>query len=179
MKRLFLLFIFASLSGAAAPDLTTVVIFSNRPAVAPNGTTIFAPGPSSPIVNIQRGCVTWQLTYAAEGFTALSLTIQQARVLIQNNNPGPANTWNTFTGTNSVGAIPLTSPEQGFYTARNFYPFVRLNLISFTGIGTVVATLSCWTNINYAIDPNSNPLEFDFRRVNQVTVKTESQKVSL
>jgi len=175
MKKLFLSFIFALSALASQPDNITTYIFSNRPGIVANGTTIFAaPGAGTPFNNLQRGCVTWQLSYTAEGFTALNITLQQSGIGIQNNSPVVNTTWGVFNGSNQAStSIPMTNTAQDFYTARAFYPFVRVNLASATGTGTIVATLSCWSNINYAQEPRE--FDFSFRPAYQ----TSSKKVSL
>jgi len=88
-------------------------------------------GASSAFDNRSSGCLDWTLEYTSQGFTALSIQLESAPDA--NGSPG---TWVPFGGSVSV-SNPLTNPAQGNSGFSGFFPWVRVNLISVTGTGTV------------------------------------------
>lgn len=104
--------------------------------------TLTASGQSSPTggcaQNLQ-GVVTWEMTYQSDGFSGLSILVQQAP-----DSSGSPGTWSTFTA--ATGSNPNTSTTgvnaQSGYTGQS--PWVRVTLSSATGSGTIVGHLYGW-----------------------------------
>lgn len=86
-----------------------------------------------------QGVVTWEMTYQSDGFSGLSILVQQAAD--SNGSPG---SWMTFTA--ATGSNPNTSTTglnaQSGYTGQS--PWVRVTLSSATGSGTIVGHLYGW-----------------------------------
>ena len=115
----------------------------------PDGTVPFnltASGTFSPILgmdNRQLGCQNFQISYAANGFSALTLAVQEAP-----DNTGSPGAWGTMGGTLVEGVNPNTNTTaassliQTYGTASS--PWVRVALTSATGSGNVIGKLICW-----------------------------------
>ena len=90
--------------------------------------------------NRRIGCNSWQISYANNGFSVISLAIQEAP-----DSSGTPGSWGTLTGTLTFGVNPNTnitgasSLVQSYGT--NFAPWVRVALTSATGSGSVVGIL--------------------------------------
>jgi hypothetical protein len=149
--KLFTLLCLLALQLLAAPDYVYRYRFTNRTGEATDNITAFAPGAATAVNNTNTGCISWQLTYSSEGFSALSITLQTAPAGITlAGTPTPSSTWSTFGGTATVGSLAMTSTSQGNYVGYGFYPYVRVNVTTTTGTGSIEAKLSCWTSITYA-----------------------------
>ncbi len=88
-----------------------------------------------------KGCISWTMTYDSQGFSALSIAVQSAP-----DAGGTPGTWVTFAGTILAGVNPNTSTTQaatffGTLAATDFQPWVRANLTSITGSGSVTGWL--------------------------------------
>jgi len=93
---------------------------------------------SSTYDNRSGYCSTWVVSYNSVGFTStLALTVQHAPLAAG----GVAGTWATFGGTVVSGINPNTSVAQGTTRLEGYYPFMRVNLASLTGTGTVTGRL--------------------------------------
>lgn len=157
MRKLSFLFLMAAGFGwaqgvATQPNCQYKYRFTNRSGEPTDGVTIISGANPSPwINNTAANCVGWQLQYSSEGFTVVSITLQSAtRVysgVVGGSSPG---TVATFSGTDVVGSLPLTSTTGGNYIGYTFYPYIRINPTTLTGTGTVDVTLSGWTSITYA-----------------------------
>ncbi len=152
------LFVFLVLAGIAwaqspAPNCQYKYRFTNRTGEPTDGVTVLSGAAAAPwINNTQGGCVSWQLQYSSEGFSAISLNLQSATRqyagVMGASTPG---TVATYSGTDVVGALPLTSTTGGAYIGYGgFYPYIRVNLVTATGTGTVEVVLNGWTSITYA-----------------------------
>lgn len=100
-------------------------------------------GASTATVLDNRGtfCDSWTVAYYSVGFTStLSLLVQAAPATTT----GVPGSWATFGGTVLAGANPLTSVVGGTLKLDGFYPFLRINLSSLTGSGTVRGRLYGW-----------------------------------
>lgn len=96
--------------------------------------TFTSTGTTSTLDNRQGGCTFWTVTYSSTGFSAISLVLQSAP-----NSSGVPGAWTTFAGaTISVGVNPNVATTQAFTQLVGYNPFVRMNLASATGSGTVV-----------------------------------------
>lgn len=90
--------------------------------------------------NRRLGCNSWQIGYANNGFSAITLTIQEAP-----DNSGTPGSWSTLGGTATFGTNPNTNTTgasaliQSYGTS--FAPWVRVALTSATGSGSVVGVL--------------------------------------
>lgn len=103
-----------------------------------------AAGSTSPYVNVPPGagagqpiCTTFALSYAAVGFSTLSLTFQSANASGNATTPG---TWGTYGGTVTTGINPntsITGAQTFFSNLAVAAPFVRVNLSGLTGTGRV------------------------------------------
>lgn len=156
MKKIFwlslLLGVTCQLTLAVAPDFSYNYRFTNRAGEPTDGIVVFsAPAASIPIANFNLGCVGWELDYNSEGLSGVSITIQtNSRAFTGGTSYGPGNSWSTFSGTNSAGTLPMTSTSQGTYIGYTYYPYVRVNLSTATGTGSVDVVFKCWKSINYA-----------------------------
>lgn len=99
-----------------------------------------ATAPAAGLDNRRQGCNSWQISYANNGFSAITLAIQEAP-----DSSGTPGTWGTLTGTAVFGVNPNTNTTgasaliQSYGT--NFAPWVRVALTSATGSGSVVGAL--------------------------------------
>lgn len=96
--------------------------------------------PSSGADNRQLGCNSWQISYASNGFSAITLAVQSAP-----DNVGVPGSWGTIGGTVTQGVNPNTNTTgastllQTYGTA--FAPWFRVALTSATGSGNVIGVL--------------------------------------
>ncbi len=152
------LFAFLLLAGVVwsqtpAPNCQYKYRFTNRTGEPTDGVTVISGAAAAPwINNTQNACVAWQLQYSSEGFSAISLNLQSATRqyagVMGASTPG---TVATYSGTDVVGALPLTSTSGGAYIGYGgFFPYMRVNLATATGTGTVEVTLNGWFSITYA-----------------------------
>jgi hypothetical protein len=82
-------------------------------------------------------CVAWTLSYFSQGFSAVSIQIESA--------PDVAGTPGAFTvvpaANVTLGTNPLTSLVSGTLTIAGYFPWLRVNLVTATGTGSVNYTL--------------------------------------
>jgi hypothetical protein len=150
IKAALILLISTGIS-SAAPDGSFRYRFTNRSGETADNIVTFAPGAATAINNTSLSCISWQLTYSSEGFSALSITLQTAPAGITiAGAPTPSSTWSTFGGTATAGSLAMTSTSQGNYVGYGFYPYLRVNVTTTTGTGSIEAKLTCWTSITYA-----------------------------
>lgn len=142
----------ASTLFAVAPDFSANYRFTNRVGEPTDGIVIYNGATRSlPISNYSLGCVGWELDYNSEGLSGVSVNLQtNTKSWLGGLNFGPGNSWSTFSGTNSSGTLPMTSTSQGTYIGYAYFPYVAVNLATFTGTGSVDVVLKCWKSINYA-----------------------------
>lgn len=138
---------------AMQPNCQYKYRFTNRTGEsAETGVIITVGAAAAPwIDNTAQGCVGWQLQYSSEGFSAISLNLQSAlrtfAGVLGASTPG---TISTFTGTDVLSSLPLTSTSGGQYIGYAFFPYIRVNLATATGTGTVEVVLNGWKSITYA-----------------------------
>ncbi len=156
IKRLLLLTVWAV--GWAAgqtgsqPNATYSYRFTNHSGEPTDGITVYSGATTTiPIDNSRQGCIAFQLTYNSEGFTGVSLNLQTAPKQA-GGSPGiyTYGAFSTYGGTATVGTLPMTGTAQGNYVGYGFYPYIRVNLATATGTGSIDVNLSCWRSITYA-----------------------------
>lgn len=81
----------------------------------------------------QPVCTTWHLVYFNEGFSALSIELDEAPSA--GGAPGAWVTWPNL----ASGTQPLTATTQAQITGFKYFPWVSINLTSVTGTGTLRA----------------------------------------
>lgn len=84
--------------------------------------------------NRAANCYNWRVTYTSTGFSAISLQLESAP-----DNAGTPGTWTAFTGTAVVtdGTNPSTSTNSALIGIHANAAWVRINLVTATGTGTV------------------------------------------
>jgi hypothetical protein len=82
-------------------------------------------------------CSVWRLMYFSQGFSALSIQIEVA----QDNNGQPAafsvTPVNTASGLVVAGTNPATSNTSSTITINGYFPWIRVNVTSVTGTGSI------------------------------------------
>lgn len=94
-----------------------------------------ASGTSVVIDNRKSGCYQWRVAYTSVGFSVISIQLESS----------PDNsTWSAFTGSTVVtdGSNPSTSTSDAIIGVHSTSAFVRLNLVTATGTGTL--TYQVW-----------------------------------
>lgn len=81
----------------------------------------------------QPVCTTWHLTYANDGFSALSIELDEAPSV-----GGAPAAWVTWPNVAS-GTLPLTATTSGQVTLFKYFPWVSINITSVTGTGSIRA----------------------------------------
>ncbi len=86
---------------------------------------------------LSPACDVWRLDYYSSGLSALSIAVQGAP-----DSNGAAGTWVDIASTAVMyGSNPSTG-LQGQILLRSYYPWMRVNVTTFTTTGTIYATLS-------------------------------------
>jgi hypothetical protein len=93
-------------------------------------------------------CVDWTITVQFQGFSAASVQLESAP-----DNNGVAGAWTVFAGTVVTGTNPLASFTQkaGSATVSGFFPWIRINVTSLTGVGTITAMASGFRPIAFTV----------------------------
>jgi hypothetical protein len=101
--------------------------------------TFTGTGTSIVIDNRRTGCYQWRVTYSNEGYSALSIQLENAP-----DSGGVPGSWSAFTGSTVVtdGSNPSTNSSFATIGIHSTASFVRLNLTSATGTGAV--TYQVW-----------------------------------
>ncbi len=119
------------------------VIFSLTVASSGTAAAVNSPGTTPVIDNRQAGCIDWIVTYATTTtVTGISLLFQTATDV-----GGVPTTWSSYPGTLNSGSNPNTVVTSGGAVTDATgakYPFLRMNLTSLTGTGTVSGKLYGW-----------------------------------
>jgi hypothetical protein len=88
--------------------------------------------------------VAWRLTYyasSATAFSALSIELDGAPD-VNGTAPGPSDSsWTLISTIVTQGTNPLTNTSNGTLSLQAYYPWVRVNITTLTGTGTVKAQL--------------------------------------
>lgn len=100
-------------------------------------------GTTSVINNEQASCLDWTIQYSTDTtVTGISLLFQTAVDVL-----GVPGTWSNYPGTLTTGINPNTAVTAGGAVTEASgpkYPFLRLNLTSYTGTGAVKGKLIGW-----------------------------------
>lgn len=88
------------------------------------------------IPNAYAACSYWTLATVVNGFSAVSVELQDAP-----DSSGSPGSFVTFAGTVITGSNPTTATTQSQATFYGFYPWLRVKVNSLTGTGTIQATL--------------------------------------
>jgi hypothetical protein len=87
------------------------------------------------------GCTTWQIVYNSATYSALSIVVQTA----PNAAGGVPGSWSTFTAV--TGINPNTATTEAVSTfggPTSYFPWLRVQLTSATGAGTISGRLYGW-----------------------------------
>jgi hypothetical protein len=151
MKLKLITTLFISTSLFAAADCEKSYRFSNRTgdsAIAPTqefitvGTNLSA---TSGVYDVRAaGCSNWYFMYDNEGFSALSIQLEDAPSA-----NGVAGTFVAYAGTVLSGSNPATNTASASYSAYGYYPYIRVNLTTVTGTGSINVRLLGWKSPNY------------------------------
>ncbi len=133
MKRtlLFLILMFASFPLLAQPGPVSV-----RPDCF-QFFTFTVPANSAVFDNRSAGCPYFAIAYSSNGFTVESLLVQVAP-----DAGGTPGTWVTYTANSGIN--PNTATTQAFSTFSGYFPWVRVQLTSVTGTGSIQGILYGW-----------------------------------
>ncbi len=94
-----------------------------------------------PFDNRTAGCTTWSFVYNSYTYSALSIVVQTA----PNVSAGVPGSWSTFTA--NTGSNPATNTTSGVATfggITSYFPWLRIQLTSATGAGTISGELYGW-----------------------------------
>lgn len=153
-KRLAALPLFVLICGAvsaAPPDCQVSYHFTNRVGdLAKAGQILVASVPATGPAynNIVSNCQAWSMTYDSEGFSGVSLSFESAPNLVTSLISSPG-TFITFAGSTVSGTNPNTATTSGFFNGTGYYPWIRANLTTATGTGSINVVLSGWKSVAY------------------------------
>ncbi len=99
--------------------------------------TFTVPANSLVFDNRSAGCPYFAIAYSSNGFTVESLVVQVAP-----DAGGTPGTWATYTA--ATGINPNTAITQAFSTFTGYFPWVRVQLTSKTGTGSIQGVLYGW-----------------------------------
>lgn len=93
-----------------------------------------ATGTGTVLDNRKIGCYNWRFTYVNTGFSALSIQVETAP-----DNNGVPGSWTAFTGATVVteGSNPSTNTNTAMIAIHSSAAFVRVNLVSKSGSGSI------------------------------------------
>ncbi len=152
MKKTILLFLMVVSLKAAAPDCVQNYRFTNRTSDSATfqGQQLITtlPGSSSTFDNRLVACTAWSLSYDSEGFSGLTIALQNAPVSFTTPN-FVAGTFITFAGTSIIGTNPMTATTSSFYTATGYYPYINVAVSGLTGTGSINAVLMGWKSSSF------------------------------
>lgn len=84
-------------------------------------------------------CFSWAMNVQFRGFTGASVQLESAP-----DNNGVPGTWTAFAGTIASGSNPITvyTQNSGSNSETGFFPWVRINITSLTGAGSITPIAS-------------------------------------
>lgn len=131
MKKLTLTLLFASFSLLAQPGPVSI-----RPDCF-EFFTFTATGNSNVFDNRSAGCPYFSIAYSSNGFSAESIVVQTAP-----DAGGTPGSWSTYTA--NSGSNPNTATTQASSTFSGYFPWLRVQLTSKTGTGSIQGILYGW-----------------------------------
>jgi hypothetical protein len=140
MKKILLLIALFSASCGMRPLYAQTTVIQRPDCQLPLGliTAISAGASAGPIDNRVSGCTFWALVYTSNGFSALSLIVQTAP-----DAGGTPGAWSTYAA--ASGANPNTTTTQNSSTfGTSYFPWLRVQLTSKTGTGSISGNLYGW-----------------------------------
>jgi len=147
MKKLLLLLALVSIARSAPPDCIATYRFTNRSTDSADGISVIAlssgHGAAPAINNKSQGCVGWELMTSVEGLTAVSVQLEDSANTYTVAGGSPTQ-WLAYQGTVVSGSNPTTSVTTSTFVATNYYPWIRVNVGSSTGTGSIDVLLFGW-----------------------------------
>lgn len=146
--RVLALSLLLAVSGfAAPPDCQYSFRLSNRVTDTPDGINIIALAAGAaaiPAINNKgQGCVGWEMMTSVEGLSAISIQLEDSANTYTIAGGSPTQ-WIAFQGTAVSGSNPSTATTVSTYVATGYYPWIRVNVASSTGSGSVDVLLFGW-----------------------------------
>jgi hypothetical protein len=138
------------------PLLFALVFLSDLRAQAPNCNLInqvISSATSGTQYNntTQQKCVVWKMSYFSQGFSALSIQLESAPDV--NGSPG---VWTAIPAANVVeGTNPTTNTVSATISVNKYFPWVRVNVTSVTGTGSLNYNLIGNSYVNASISSSS------------------------
>lgn len=148
MKKLLLFIGLTAVGWGAAPDCIQKFRFTNIVLEPTDGVVVYAVSGATNTVaynNKNLACSAWSFSYNSQGFSALSMAFQSAPTT----STGAVGTFVTFGGTTVTGSNPASATTSSIYNATGYFPWVRVQLASSTGTGSVDVTLYGWVSPAY------------------------------
>lgn len=148
LSLFFTLTLIARSAGPFTPNCQKTYTFSNVSGFPVDNIVTFGGPAATPAFNNGNaaGCQSWSFSYNAVGFSVLSISLQSAPLGVDAKTPG---TFVTFTGTTVSGSNPSTNISNNTYNATGLLPWLRVNLASVTGTGTLTVVLYGWQDPNF------------------------------
>lgn len=143
----------------SAPDCVVNYHFTNRSGDnGKQGQQLISslPGTSQNFNNNLSGCVAWTMSVSSEGFSGLSIELDAAPNSVTSNVSSPG-AYAVFGGIGVSGTNPYIGTTQSSYNGVGFYPWLQVNLTSFTGTGSVDVTLVGWKSVSFLGATNGLP----------------------
>ncbi len=129
------------------PNCQFTYLLTNRTTESTDGiTNILVSGGAArtPAINNKNSlCNSWYMTVAVDGFSAISLELDDAQNGYTTTGGSPL-TWAAFQGTVNTGSNPTTATGSSSLNVTGYYPWLSVNLASSTGTGNIYVTLYGW-----------------------------------
>lgn len=120
---------------------------TNRPTEQTDGITnilVSAGIARTPQINNKNYlCNSWYMNVAVDGFSAVSLALQDGQNTYTVGG-GTAASWTNWEGTVNTGTNPTTAITSSSLNVTGYYPWISINLASSTGTGSIYVTLYGW-----------------------------------
>lgn len=148
MKRFLLFLGLVAVGWAGPPDCIQKYRFTNITLEPTDGIVVYAiSGATSTVAynNKNVACSAWSFSYNSQGLSAVSMVLQSAPTT----STGAVGTFVTFAGTTVTGTNPASATTSAIFNATGYYPWIRIQLASSTGTGSVDVTLYGWVSPAY------------------------------
>lgn len=147
MKKLLFLFgiaapiLFAQQAGQ--PNCQYRYLITNRTTEVSDATITAGAARTASLNNNQALCNSWLLSYNADGFSALSIELDDSQNTYTVSGGTPTS-WAAWEGSVISGSNPSTATTSGQISYTGFYPWLSVRLNSSTGTGSIYVTLYGW-----------------------------------